>query len=35
MVNCEYSTEDFNSSKISIGAIMKTSEMLKFVPDLL
>ena len=35
MVNCEYSTEDFNSPKISIGAIMKNPEMLKFVPDLL
>ena len=33
MVDSEYSTDDYKSSKISIGAIMKNPKMLKFVPD--
>ena len=33
MLDSEYSTEDYKSPKISIGARMKNSEMLKFVPD--
>ena len=33
MVHSEYSTGDCKSSKISIGAIIKNSEMLKFVSD--
>ena len=32
MVDSEYSTINYKSSKISIGAITKNSEMLKFVP---
>ena len=32
MVDSEYSTDDYNSSKIIIEAIMKNPEMLKFVP---
>ena len=32
MVNSEYSTDDYKSAKISIGTLMKNSEMLKFVP---
>ena len=33
MVESEYNTKDYKSPKISIGAIMKNSEMLKFVSD--
>ena len=33
MVDSEYSTGDYKSLKISIGAIMKNPEMLKLVPD--
>ena len=33
MVDSEYSTQDFKSPKISIGAIMKNREMLKFKSD--
>ena len=32
MVESEYSTGDYESPEISIGAIMKNSEMLKFAP---
>ena len=32
MVGSEYSTDNYKSSKISIGAIIK-NPMLKFVPD--
>ena len=35
MVDSEYSTGDYKSPKISIGAIMKNPKMLKFVPDYL
>ena len=35
MVDSEYSTGDYKSPKISIGAIMKNTKMLKFVPDYL
>ena len=31
MVDSEYSTENYNSSKISIGTLMKNPEILKFV----
>ena len=33
MINTEYNTGGYNSSKISIGAVIKNPEMLKFVPD--
>ena len=33
MADSEYSTDDSKSSKISIGAVIKNPEMLKFVPD--
>ena len=33
MVDSEYSTGNYKSSKISIGAIMKNPEMLRLVPD--
>ena len=35
MVDSEYSTGDYKSPKISIGAIMKNPKILKFVPDYL
>ena len=35
MVASEYSTDNYESSKSSIGAIMKNPEMLKFIPDYL
>ena len=33
IVDNEYSTENYKSSKSSIGTVMKNPEMLKFVPD--
>ena len=33
MVGSEYSTDNYKSSNISIGTIIKNPEMLKFVPD--
>ena len=33
MVDSEYSKDDLKTPKVSIGAIMKNPEMLKFVPD--
>ena len=33
MVESEYSTDDYKSPKISIGAIIKNPKMLKFVTD--
>ena len=33
IVDSEYSTDDYKSRKISIGAIMKNPKMLKFAPD--
>ena len=33
MVDSEYGTDNYKSSKISIGAIIKNPEMLQFVPD--
>ena len=33
MVDSEYSTDNVKFSKISIGAVIKNPEMLKFVPD--
>ena len=33
MVGSEYGAKDYKSPKISIGAIMKNPEMLKFVSD--
>ena len=35
MVDSEYSTDKYTSSKIIIGAVIKNLEMLKFVPDYL
>ena len=35
MVDSEQSTDDCKSTKISIGAIMKNPEMLKFIPTTL
>ena len=35
MVDSEYSTKNYKSSKISIGAVLKKREILKFVPDYL
>ena len=35
MVDSEYSTNIYKSLKISTGAVMKNSEMLKFAPDYL
>ena len=35
MVDNEYSTDNYKSSKISIGTVMKNPEMLKFLPDYL
>ena len=35
MVDSEYSTDNYSSSKISIRAIIKTPEMLRLVPDCL
>ena len=32
MVDSEYITDDYKSLKISIGAVMKTPEMQKFIP---
>ena len=32
MVDCKYSACKYKSSKISIGAVIKSSEILKFVP---
>ena len=32
MVDSEYSTGGSNSSRISIGVVMKNPEMIKFVP---
>ena len=33
MVDSEYSIDNYKSSKISIGAVIKNPEVLKFVPD--
>ena len=33
MVDSKYSTDNYKSSKISIGAVIKNLELLKFVPD--
>ena len=33
MVDSEYNRDNYKSSKISIGTVMKNPEMLKFVPD--
>ena len=33
MVDSEYSTNIYKPLKISIGAVMKNPEILKFVPD--
>ena len=33
MVDSPYSTGNYKSSKINIGAVIKNPEMLKFVPD--
>ena len=33
MVDCEYNTYSYKSSKINIGAVIKNPEILKFVPD--
>ena len=33
MVDNEYSTDSYKSPRISIAAIMKNPEILKFVPD--
>ena len=33
MVDSKYSTDDYKSSKISIGAVMRKPKILKFVPD--
>ena len=33
IVDGEYSTDDYNSSRITIGAIMKNSQMLKLIPN--
>ena len=33
MVDSEYSTGNYKSSKISIGAVMRNPEMLKFIND--
>ena len=33
MVDSAYSTGNYKSSKINIGAVIKNLEMLKFVPD--
>ena len=33
MIDSEYSTDNYKSPKISIGAVMKNPKMLKFVPD--
>ena len=35
MVDSEYSTEDYKSPKINIGAIIKNPEILNFVSDYL
>ena len=35
MVDNAYSTNNYKSSKTSIGTVMKNSEMLKFLPDYL
>ena len=32
MIDCEYSTDNYKSSKISVGTVMKIPEILKFVP---
>ena len=32
MVDSKYSTDDYKSSKINIGAVIKNPEMLTFVP---
>ena len=33
MIEGGYCTDNYKSSKISIGAVIKTPEILKFVPD--
>ena len=33
MVDSEYSTDNYKSSKISIETVMKNTEILNFVPD--
>ena len=33
MVDSEYSTDSYKSSKVSIGAVIKNPEMLKIVHD--
>ena len=33
MVDSEYSTDSYKSSKTSIGAVIENPEMLKFFPD--
>ena len=33
MVDSKYSTDNYKSSKISIGVVIKNPELLKFVPD--
>ena len=33
MVNSEYSPDNYKSSKISIGSIIKNPELLRFIPD--
>ena len=33
MVDSEFNTDDYKSSKISIGAIMKNSEMIRLAPS--
>ena len=33
MVDSEYSKCDYKSSNISMGAVMKNPDMIKFVPD--
>ena len=33
MVDTKYITDDYKSRKINIGAVMKKTEILKFIPD--
>ena len=33
MVDSKYSSDNYKTSKVSIGAIIKDPEMLRFVPD--
>ena len=35
MVDSKYSTDNYKSSKNSVGAVIKDPKMLKFVPDCL